>query len=150
MPVHEDSSADAKSNEDSVDELSITSVIKDELKTIEENNDAYEGKHHRKGSLLTRKKLLAAADLKCKLVASLDYDAQYDQGRQPAKVEVFLKNGRVLEEEATDVPWLTEPQIVCRFVDELAPVTSVDSAQRILKDCQHLERLQDCRSLFEV
>ncbi|EEF34919.1 srpk, putative [Ricinus communis] len=67
-PGPEDPNTDAKSNKDSVDELSDTSLIKDEPTNREEKKDAHKEKPRRRGSRSTRQKLLAAVDLKCKLV----------------------------------------------------------------------------------
>ncbi|KAG6761810.1 hypothetical protein POTOM_035047 [Populus tomentosa] len=64
----EDSNVDAKSNEDSVDEQSNGSVIKDDSANTDGQKDACQTKRGRRGSRSTRQKLLAAADLKCKLV----------------------------------------------------------------------------------
>ncbi|KAJ6897101.1 hypothetical protein NC651_023091 [Populus alba x Populus x berolinensis] len=64
----EDSNVDAKSNEDSVDEQSNGSVIKDDSANTDGQKDACQAKRCRRGSRTTRQKLLAAADLKCKLV----------------------------------------------------------------------------------
>ncbi|KAI9388998.1 hypothetical protein POPTR_009G151500v4 [Populus trichocarpa] len=64
----EDSNVDAKSNEDSVDEQSNGSVIKDDSANTDGQKDACQAKRSRRGSRSTRQKLLAAADLKCKLV----------------------------------------------------------------------------------
>ncbi|KAG6763129.1 SRSF protein kinase 2 isoform X1 [Populus alba x Populus x berolinensis] len=64
----EDSNVDAKSNEDSVDEQSNGSVIKDDSANTDGQKDACQAKRGRRGSRSTRQKLLAAADLKCKLV----------------------------------------------------------------------------------
>ncbi|KAL9370519.1 hypothetical protein Peur_035659 [Populus x canadensis] len=59
----EDSNVDAKSNEDS-----NGSVIKDDSANTDGQKDACQAKRSRRGSRSTRQKLLAAADLKCKLV----------------------------------------------------------------------------------
>ncbi|XP_020536265.1 serine/threonine-protein kinase SRPK isoform X2 [Jatropha curcas] len=68
-PVHEDSNSDPKLNEDFVDEQSNNSVVKDELTKSEEKKNACQEKHgSRRGIRSTRQKLLAAVDLKCKLV----------------------------------------------------------------------------------
>ncbi|KAJ6395541.1 hypothetical protein OIU77_020732 [Salix suchowensis] len=64
----EDSNADVKSNEDSVEEQSNGSVIKDDSANSDGQKDACQAKRSRRGSRSTRQNLLAAADLKCKLV----------------------------------------------------------------------------------
>lgn len=64
----EDSNAGKNSNEDSLDD-SNTLVIKDKSMKLEESKDACQEKRgHRRGSPTTRQKLLAAVDMKCKLV----------------------------------------------------------------------------------
>ncbi|CAK7329258.1 unnamed protein product [Dovyalis caffra] len=64
----EDSNVDAKSNEDPVEEQSNGSVIKDDSANSDGPKDACQAKRGRRGSRSTRQKLLAAADLNCKLV----------------------------------------------------------------------------------
>lgn len=62
----EDSNVDVKSNEDSGEEQT---QIKDESEKSDGQRDGVQAKRgHRRGSCSTRKKLLAGADLKCKLV----------------------------------------------------------------------------------
>ncbi|XP_028788884.1 SRSF protein kinase 1 [Neltuma alba] len=65
----EDSSNDLKSNSESVEDKSSSSVGKDEPTKIVETKDVPQGSQsQRKISRSMRKKLLAAVDLKCKLV----------------------------------------------------------------------------------
>ncbi|KAJ6927632.1 SRSF protein kinase 2-like [Populus alba x Populus x berolinensis] len=64
----EDSNVDVKSNEDSFEEQSNGSVIKDDSANSDGQKDACQAKRSRRGSRSTRQNLLAAADLKCKLV----------------------------------------------------------------------------------
>lgn len=65
----EDSSNDLKSNFESVEDKPDSSLSKNESTKIIETKDVPQGSHsHRRSSRSTRKKLLAAVDLKCKLV----------------------------------------------------------------------------------
>ncbi|KAK4286387.1 hypothetical protein QN277_002948 [Acacia crassicarpa] len=65
----EDSSDDLKSNVESVEDKPSSSVSKDEpTKTVETKDVPQGSQSQRKGSRSMRKKLLAAIDLKCKLV----------------------------------------------------------------------------------
>ncbi|KAK9279175.1 hypothetical protein L1049_012853 [Liquidambar formosana] len=68
-PGLEDSNHDEKSNEDSVEEQPTSPAIKDKLKNSDGVKDSRKcNQSRRRGSRSTRQKLLAAVDLKCKLV----------------------------------------------------------------------------------
>ena len=87
---------------------------------------------------------------KCRLVASPEYDKKFKEGYQPAQVEVVLKNGKVYRQETGDVPWLNESEVVARFLKEMSSFAPESRVKRLLDQCRHLERVQQCRELLEA
>ncbi len=79
---------------------------------------------------------------KCTLATDAEYEKAYREGRQPAKVEVLLQDGTVLQEEAGDVPWLEDAQVTARFSQEMAALLSEEQVKSLLERCRDLGSVQ--------
>ena len=60
------------------------------------------------------------------------YDQDFQEGRQPARVEVKLADGTTLREELNDVPWLEADAVEKRFATETQSMLSNDTNTRLL------------------
>jgi 2-methylcitrate dehydratase PrpD len=85
---------------------------------------------------------------KCQLVASPKFDEAFRQGLQPAKVEVTLHDGSMFAEEADDVPWLNDDEVVARFTNDLKSFGDEHRVRRLLQQCQDLANVQHCCGLL--
>ena len=61
-----------------------------------------------------------------------EYDQDFREGRQPASIEVKLKNGRSVREELKDVPWLDADAVQDRFKVETATMLHSSLSKRLL------------------
>lgn len=75
---------------------------------------------------------------KCSIAVDSEYDIKFKEGLQPAKVEVVLRDGTVVEESAPDVPWLTGEGVVSRFLEEISTLMPQEKARRLVDRCQNL------------
>ncbi|KFZ06318.1 hypothetical protein V501_07520 [Pseudogymnoascus sp. VKM F-4519 (FW-2642)] len=85
---------------------------------------------------------------KCTLLADPEYDKSYNKGLQPARVEVLLKDGTVIQNAAPDVPWLNGEEVEARFLREVSSLVSADRANDMLYRCQKLEGVSIGGRLF--
>lgn len=86
---------------------------------------------------------------RCCLEIVPDFDAAYP-ARQPAEIEVRLRDGRLLVVALPDVPWLTADAVVRRFEVEASQHYSAATVQRITETVFSLSQLDDCRPLFDL
>jgi 2-methylcitrate dehydratase PrpD len=91
---------------------------------------------------------VAALMTKCTLMTSAENDAGYVKGLQPASVEVILEGGTLLQESAPDVPWLDGPEVMARFLREIAPMASGEKGERMLELCQGFQVADMGNKLF--
>ncbi|KAK4496610.1 hypothetical protein PRZ48_012590 [Zasmidium cellare] len=84
---------------------------------------------------------------RCTLSASPAFDEAYRQGLQPAHVKVTLENGKILEQEAADVPWLESSEVLERSVREIGEGLSVEQARHLVRICLDLHHLEDFTAL---
>ena len=60
------------------------------------------------------------------------YDQDFQEGRQPARIEVRLGDGQMVIEQLADVPWLDADAVQNRFARETELMLPRDTASRIL------------------
>ena len=80
-----------------------------------------------------------------------EYEQSFREGRQPAKVQVKLSDGTVVEEELTDVPWLDSNAVINRFHDEAKAILASEALRKKLVGLvQALGDLKDCSELLTL
>ncbi|KIW33121.1 uncharacterized protein PV07_04612 [Cladophialophora immunda] len=72
-----------------------------------------------------------------------EFEKSYNKGLQPAKIEIFFKDGTVVVEAVPDVPWLDGPAVTERFLQEISRWLPLERAQKLVSRCQHLETVTD-------
>lgn len=86
---------------------------------------------------------IEALATKCTVEALDEFKQPFEEGRQPARVEVKLLDGTVLKDELADVPWLDTDQVRARFQAEVtAMVPSPDALKQLLAELQDLQALK--------
>ena len=86
------------------------------------------------------------------IVEPLDeYLQPFKEGRQPARVEVTLSDGNVLQEELRDVPWLDATSVENRLHEEMGgTINSADAREDLIRAVQGLQQSKDCSEMFKV
>ncbi|KAK4938497.1 hypothetical protein LTR10_021029 [Elasticomyces elasticus] len=86
---------------------------------------------------------------KMSVTTNSEFEKSYNNGLQPAKIEIFFKDGTVVAEAVPDVPWLDGLAVTERFLQEISRWLPAESAQKLVSRCQHLETVTDAgRELF--
>jgi 2-methylcitrate dehydratase PrpD len=86
---------------------------------------------------------------RCRLEIVARFDAAYP-GRQPAEIEIRLRDGRLVKAALPDVPWLSADAVVQRFEAEAARHFTAATVQQIKDMVFSLARISDCRPLFDL
>lgn len=85
---------------------------------------------------------------KCAVEPLEEFKQPFEEGRQPARVEVTLSDGRTLKEELPDVPWLDGDQVLARFQAEVGSIVqSADALKQLLAEVEDLQALQSVSGL---
>ena len=84
----------------------------------------------------------------CQLVVDPDLTQFLLQGKQPARIEVRLKDRRTFYASLDDVPWLAEEDVRARFRQEAANYLSSDAIEKIISFSAELWEMEDCGPLF--
>ncbi|OAG39519.1 hypothetical protein AYO21_06347 [Fonsecaea monophora] len=80
-----------------------------------------------------------------------EFEKSYEEGLQPAKIEIFFRDGTVITEAAPDVPWLDGPAVTRRFLEEISPFLPAERAQTLADRCRDLGNVTDAgRKLLVV
>jgi delta1-piperideine-2-carboxylate reductase len=91
---------------------------------------------------------------KCDLKALPEFDEEFKEGRQPARVEVRFKDGSSITEELANVPWLERDAVVERFRKEtketLLSEHDVKKVESMLTDLQGLTDVGHVLKLFRM
>lgn len=89
--------------------------------------------------------------VRCSVEALDEYKQPFEQGRQPARVEVKLSDGTTLKEELPDVPWLDSDQVQARFQAEVTSIVpSPDALKQLLAKVQDLQALKSAGDLVTL
>ena len=80
-----------------------------------------------------------------------EYLQPFKEGRQPARVEVTLSDGNVVQEELNDVPWLDATSVETRLHEEMGgTIDSTDVREDLIRAVQGLQKSKDCSEIFKV
>lgn len=80
-----------------------------------------------------------------------EFEQDFREGRQPAKIQVKLSDGSVVEEELTDVPWLDSGPVLARFKDEGKVILpSEESRKSVVGLVQSLGELKEYSELLAL
>ena len=94
---------------------------------------------------------LSSLASKCTLQPDENYDRSFGEGRQPAAVEVRLKNGTTVREQLPDVPWLDAEAVRGRFHYEVQQVIKPDDVRRkVMSLVDDLEAVKDCSEIWQL
>ena len=94
---------------------------------------------------------IAAMAVDCAVEGLSEYDQAFSEGRQPARIEVRLRDGKLVKEELADVPWLDESDVRARFQVEMEGVLpSAESRKLLAQRVQDLESSEDCSAIFKL
>lgn len=88
---------------------------------------------------------------KCELLTNEQFNIDFQRGLQPAKVEVRLADGRLVEQHLPDVPWLTFEEVESRFPFEVAKFMSKEKAAEMIASLKLLGnsgQVADASELF--
>lgn len=94
-------------------------------------------------------KEIEALAAKCSVEALDEYKQAFEEGRQPARIEVKMADGLTVEDELSDVPWLDDDQVRARFQAEVI-VPSPDALKQLLADVQDLQALKSVGDLVAL
>lgn len=84
----------------------------------------------------------------CSMETVAAFDACYPS-RQPAEVEVTLRDGRILAASLDDVPWLSPEAVQQRFEEQARRRFDADAVQRIKQLVFALWKAPECQPLFD-
>lgn len=99
----------------------------------------------------TNDKAIEALASKCTVEPLDEFKQPFEEGRQPARVEVKLADGRTLTEELADVPWLDADQVRARFQAEVtAVVPTPENLKQLFAAAQDLGAVQSVGELVAL
>ncbi|KIW10041.1 hypothetical protein PV08_11817 [Exophiala spinifera] len=87
---------------------------------------------------------------KMSVTTDVEFEKSYARGLQPAKIEIFFKDGTEIVEEVSDVPWLDGPAVTERFMLEISRWLSAEMAQKLVQRCRQLETATDAGRVLLV
>lgn len=80
----------------------------------------------------------------CIVQAGSEFDQDFAEGRQPARIEIGLDDGSIVKEDLADVPWLNGQAVISRFHQEFGALpTSGATVDKLVHAIQHLETIPD-------
>lgn len=95
----------------------------------------------------TNDKVIEELAANCTVDALEEYNEPFSAGRQPARVEVTLKDGSAAKDELDDVPWLDADQVRARFQAEVTDGLLPDQPEKVQ---QLFAGLQDLAAVRDV
>jgi 2-methylcitrate dehydratase PrpD len=84
----------------------------------------------------------------CPVEAQQEFEQSFQAGRQPARVKVTLRDGSVITEELSDVPWLDADAVHIRYQQEAKDLVGEKRGAAIASLLEKLSDLQDCSEIW--